>query len=579
MIQINSIHIPLTYQEFYNKEKPNLDVLKASLAKLDKQTLLKCALTLLHNADYWSNIQEFITHFFSKENEKFAYKVLNRHEEIKTELHRTSNGVMLQIRILTKHSCLELLRIIFSINFTGENISDNAIFQLVIFDWLLVINNQTTPTPNCPENIDENLKLAYSALLNMSSYNDFTNIDVTANFILQCHKSRLLFDFLDSQDNLRRMRDMYIKEIGCKCWEEYIFVLAKLFVINYQDEFPTTRIVLDENHPSFQHDKKLLNQFAFSSIDEIPYEENIDFISFRNQPLIRIEENTYWVIDENFLANRLYRSLFFGIKKQNDLIEEQYRIPNFFQFFTTNFSEEVLFYDVMKHIIGNKSYIHRSGAEIRSKKISGEPDYYVRNGNDIFLFEFKDSLYRKEDKVECDYESVKSSIEKKLVRKENGRSSAIEQLCSSIALILNDKFQVDLGIRSDKVKIYPILVVGDTTFTNVGTNYILNDYLKKELSNRSIENKNIQSLILVSIDSLILYQFDFEEKKLKLRSVFDSYLKFLQKKCPYSKNDIIRNAMHNYFSLDQYLRDKIPVKSDKYHLDPLIRSFRESGLT
>lgn len=579
MIQLNSIYIPLTYQEFYNKEKPNLDVLKASLAKLDKQTLLKCALTLLHNADYWSNIQEFITHFFSKENEEFAYKVLNRHEEIMTELHRTSNGMMPQIRILTKHSCLELLRIIFSISFTGENVSDNAIFQLVIFDWLLVFNDQTTPTPNCPENIDENLKLAYSALLNMSSYNDFTNIDVTANFILQCHKSKLLFDFLDSQDNLRRMREMYIKEIGCKCWEEYIFVLAKLYVIDYQDEFPTTRIVLDENHPSFQHDKKLLNQFAFSSTDEIPYEENIDFISFRNQPLIRIEENTYWIIDKNFLANRLYRSLFFGIKKQNDLIEEQYRIPNFFQFFTTNFSEEVLFYDVMKHIIGNKSYIHHSGAKIRSKKISGEPDYYVRNGNDIFLFEFKDSLYRKEDKVECDYENVKSSIEKKLVRKENGRPSAIEQLCSSIALILNDKFQVDLGIRSDKVKIYPILVVGDTTFTNVGINYILNDYFKKELSNRNIENKNIQSLILVSIDSLILYQFDFEEKKLKLRSVFDSYLKFLQKKCPYSKNDIIRNAMHNYFSLDQYLRDKIPVKSDKYHLEPLIRSFRESGLT
>lgn len=116
---------------------------------------------------------------------------------------------------------------------------------------------------------------------------------------------------------------------------------------------------------------------------------------------------------------------------------------------------------------------------MRIKKISGEPDYYVRNGNDIFLFEFKDSLYRKEDKVECDYANVKSSIEKKLVRKENGRPSAIEQLCSSIGLILNNKFQVDLGIRSDKVNIYPILVVGDTTFTNVGTNFILNDYFKR----------------------------------------------------------------------------------------------------
>ena len=218
------MHIPLTYQKFYNKEKPDIDVLKASLAKLDKQILLKHTLTLLHNANSWLDINEFVTRFFSIENEEFAYNVLRRYNEIISELSTTSNGVMPQVIVLTKHSCLEFLRIIFSVNFTGENLNDNATFQLEIFNWLLVINDTTTPTPNCPENIDENLKLAYCALLNMSSYNDFTNINETANFILQCHKSRLLFDFLDGQDNLRRMRDMYLKEMTCKCWVEYIYL-------------------------------------------------------------------------------------------------------------------------------------------------------------------------------------------------------------------------------------------------------------------------------------------------------------------------------------------------------------------
>ena len=148
----------------------------------------------------------------------------------------------------------------------------------------------TTPTPNIPENIDESMKEAYNALLNMSSYNDFTNIDATANFILQCYKSRLLFDFLDSQDNLRRIKEMYLKEMGCKCWEEYIFVLAKLFIIDYQNKSSTTLIVLDENHPSFHHDKRILDQFALSSSDKISYDENVDFISFRDKPLIQFEK-------------------------------------------------------------------------------------------------------------------------------------------------------------------------------------------------------------------------------------------------------------------------------------------------
>lgn len=65
MIQLDSICIPLTYQKLY-KEKPNMDELKSSLAKLDKQILLKCTLTLLHNVDSWSNINEFITHYFQK---------------------------------------------------------------------------------------------------------------------------------------------------------------------------------------------------------------------------------------------------------------------------------------------------------------------------------------------------------------------------------------------------------------------------------------------------------------------------------------------------------------------------------
>lgn len=143
---------------------------------------------------------------------------------------------------------------------------------------------------------------------------------------------------------------------------------------------------------------------------------------------------------------------------------------------------------------------------------------------------------------------------------------------------MNNEFRIDLEIRSNKAKIYPILVVGDTTFTNVGMNFILNNYLKTEISNRNIENKNIRPLVLISIDSLILYQFDFEEKKLKLRSILDSYLKFLRMKYPYGKNDIIRNTAHYYFSLDQYLRDKTPITSDKHHLEPLIKSLKERGL-
>jgi len=129
------------------------------------------------------------------------------------------------------------------------------------------------------------------------------------------------------------------------------------------------------------------------------------------------------------------------------------------------------------------------------------------------------------------------------------------------------------------VRIYPVLVVGDTTFTNIGTNFILNDYFMRELLKRNIVNKNLRPLILVGIDSLLIYQFDFKNKELNLRNVLEDFLKFIKTKRPYSQSNINRNIMHNFFSLDQYLADKIKRKFYIPFHKSLINIFKEKGLT
>jgi len=574
----NTICMPLTYQEFYNKEKPNINTLKLSLAKYKKETLLKCVLILLNNTDSWSKIDGFIMNFFSKENDLYAQNVFNKYNEILSSYNKKYNGIIPNVLIYSRHACLELLRIIFSVEFTGENINSITKIELLIFDCLLIVNDITNLTPDCPEDIDDDLKLAYYFLLNMTSYNDFTNIEENNNLILQCHKSKLLFEFLNTQENLQIMRKLYLNQMGFSCWEEYIFVLVKLFILDSTNKLSTISITLKESSQFYKRDKKLIDNFAIECSEEVAYDKNVDYIFFRNCPLIRFNDD-YYVIDKNFLANRIYRGLFFGLKEKNNSLCPQYKVTNFFQYFSSKFSEETLFYSVMKNIVGNKSYKNYSGNEMRNLGIYGEPDYYIRNGNDIFLFEFKDSLFPKEDKVECNYENVKLLIETKLVHKNNGKPSAIEQLCNNIKLILEDKFKVDLGIRSNKVRIYPVLVVGDTTFTNIGTNFILNDYFMRELLKRNIVNKNLRPLILVGIDSLLIYQFDFKNKELNLRNVLEDFLKFIKTKRPYSQSNINRNIMHNFFSLDQYLADKIKRKFYIPFHKSLINIFKEKGLT
>ena len=185
-------------------------------------------------------------------------------------------------------------------------------------------------------------------------------------------------------------------------------------------------------------------------------------------------------------------------------------------------------------LISKHKYISFNGEDFRKSNIKGEPDYYIRNWNDIFLFEFKDSKINKEIKISSDYNSLKKTIEEKFVQKSNKRPSAIKQLVNNINRILNYDISLDTKYNNQKIKIYPVLVVGDSKFSIPGISCILNEYLKKELENNGITNDRIMDLIIVDIDTLILYQNDFCRKNLTLRNIIDEYYSYLKKHKPIS---------------------------------------------
>lgn len=61
--------------------------------------------------------------------------------------------------------------------------------------------------------------------------------------------------------------------------------------------------------------------------------------------------------------------------------------------------------------------------------IIAEPDYYIRNGNKIFLFESKDILIPSETKVSNDYENISSELKKRLYYEEKGMVELIIKQC------------------------------------------------------------------------------------------------------------------------------------------------------
>lgn len=230
-------------------------------------------------------------------------------------------------------------------------------------------------------------------------------------------------------------------------------------------------------------------------------------------------------------------------------------------------------------MVSKQKYICFSGEDCRKLKSNAEPDYYIRNWNDIFLFEFKDAKINRDTKISADYSSLKTTLEKKFVQKNNKRPSAIKQIINNINRILNQDILWDTKYNNLKVKIYPILVVSDSKFSIPGISPILNEYFKKELENNGISNNRIRDLVVVDIDTLILYQNDFCCKNLVLKNIIEEYYAYLKKRKPITnvKDNIIYNAFHSYFSFSYFLLQK-KKKSITDEMYELCERFKMEGL-
>jgi len=80
------------------------------------------------------------------------------------------------------------------------------------------------------------------------------------------------------------------------------------------------------------------------------------------------------------------------------------------------FSEHVLFYTAMKKCFGRYGTIRLTGEEIKAMIGDSEPDYYLRNDADLFLFEFKDVVLSTDIKYSGDAAKIKAGIANKLER-------------------------------------------------------------------------------------------------------------------------------------------------------------------
>lgn len=529
----------LEFHDLFPEEK-EIDI-SSALKKYSKKYLVLSSNVLSHNYGR-AYIPDKNNTFFSSHSEKHLEDLNNRFEQLTKK-----SGQKIFCYCTTKTS-LELMRIIFSIPINEyKNDGDIEDFEYDLFRVILQINENLMSFNSTNEQ-----NLATFSFLNFFIMNDISGQDARGVFIRQVQYYSILSEFIETYPACGKAKETFYKSAGITKMSDYAKTWLALFTLEfeYQKKQGKGCPILDLNRLQDVDDTLNIAVLDFLSInlnEHILYnntkiktrDNNVDYRVFRSCPLIKIDDNKYIIYCFPILVERLYNSLFFDLKDS---------FKDAFNFYNKDFVEKVLFQPQVLQCLNEKitSKIYPSREMIlcgdKIKEEDNQPDFYLRENDNLILFECKAIRINGELKDKSDIDELlsilknklycsKENIDKSRGKKKKAEQVGVTQLVQQMKMIDADTFKWDNNIP-DEVAYYPVIVLEDPRFVVPGLSYIINSWYQS-LIEQELPEQMCHPIVVMSIDMLMLYSHIFKAEG--FHNVFDKYFK--QAVC-YSANGV-----------------------------------------
>lgn len=358
------------------------------------------------------------------------------------------------------------------------------------------------------------------------------------DYVIQFLKVYYFFVFLESHQKYSGYLKLFLTHLDLGSYTGYLWNLMNPFLRLLTNETPTPKMHIDEAGKA-QH---FYQQLA---INGKTIETDKDYKPLRQYPLFESEAQTYTFMDYRFFVDKFFQGFLFDFATTVKISYGNLKAD-----MGNEFSEHILFYTVMKKCFDHYGTIRLTGDEIKSRIGDSEPDYYIRNGADIFLFEFKDVVLSADIKYSGSIEKLKAGIADKFEKNSAGKRKGITQLLHTIKAI-NSGIYRDKNIDNIDVKdvsMYPIIVHTDITFESCGVNYFLNKRMTELVKNAAINNVSIKNLVLINFDTLIKLQDHFADGKLELADSIKAYLTYISSDDPQTATFPFDEFVKYYFT-------------------------------
>lgn len=526
-----SLGVILEFNVIFPNDQPKnlIDYFKGA----SRERVLKLGTFLLghknQNSQFNNNVTSLQT-IFGPENNQFAndvYKlILAREKEIGS-----------RIQIIHLYSSLKLFDFFFKncIDEDTEPAQTSAEFEVNFFKAYLLINTQFTKDQNVAytstEHLESELLMPMMLFCGSYPYSDKINYDLSQQWVTQTIKAILLFKFLDAQEQTKNLLEAFLHYYKCVDWKQYMkkYILLTLSILKKEKETYSDFIIKEDEYFNEQCD--FLENFIIYDGD-LPAEE-LDFLTLRSKPLYRIKRGEYRIIYDLFIVEKIAKGLYFALRDQNSRMQKPQQIKEFKSFYGKHFSEGVLTYKALEAIYPDRC-TKFSGDEM-DKLMDGAPDYYIRRGKDVLLFESKDFLVPVKEKESYDYAIYDRVFEERLYFTEKDgkqHNKAVMQLITTIKNVLSNNFLPDEKLKTKELSIYPIIVIHDHQYDAPGLRELINSWFIDELELLESEGlfiKRVKPLVIVNIDQLLYFQIPLTEN-ISLHHLIDAYFEHIQRK-------------------------------------------------
>lgn len=336
-------------------------------------------------------------------------------------------------------------------------------------------------------------------------------------------KGDFLLLFLNSSKYSTKL-NQYFKSLGINSYREYLKIITSYCIhANIKKE------IIGISTPTIN---KFLDYFCVNTND---YVSSDDLRGLRAKPLIKINSDTYIVINTDFFADKLYSGFIFDFA--NFLISEGdcRSYEDFKKELGEIFSEHKLFYEIAVSCFNKYSNTLFTGADLKEKltsvlpkKISpSEPDLYIRRGNRIFLFEFKDNSFSLNFRFSGDPNTIYAHL-KELFLYRDDKSKRKYKGVGQLAKTIKERLPIIISNfdkqAPSKLYVFPILVLNDPTFDIPGFNIFLSQHFENLINELRIDsNYIVKPVAVIGLNDLFEYEDLFQNGKFKLGIILNEF--------------------------------------------------------